>query len=132
MTLARDARAKRALLLQVSAPFHCPLMLPAQQRLKPHLDATPFAELQVPLVNNWRAEIVNTGAEAREGLFQQIPNPVKWTASIQKIVTYGADRFIEVGAGAVLTGLSRQIAPEWKGAKFGEPADLEKLHDALQ
>src|SRR5882672_1662192 len=75
--LAQAAGAKRAILLPVSAPFHCPLMKPAQARLKADLDTTPFRDLAVPLVNNWQARAVRTGAEAREGLYQQVPNPVR-------------------------------------------------------
>ncbi|HVV43994.1 MAG TPA: ACP S-malonyltransferase, partial [Bryobacteraceae bacterium] len=72
MELAKAAGAKRAVPLAVSAPFHCPLMTPAQQRLKPDLDATPFGDLQFPLVNNWQARRITTGAEAREGLYHQV------------------------------------------------------------
>jgi [acyl-carrier-protein] S-malonyltransferase len=131
MNLAKAAGAKRAVLLAVSAPFHCPLMKPAQDRLKPELDAMCFADLRVPLINNWQARGIRTGAEAREGLYQQIPNPVRWTQTIRSIAGLGVDRFVEVGAGAVLTGLCRQIDPSLKGAKFGDPADLEKVANAL-
>jgi [acyl-carrier-protein] S-malonyltransferase len=63
--LARSAGARRAMLLQVSAPFHCPLMKPAQERLKPDLDATEFHDLAIPLINNWQASEIRTAAEAR-------------------------------------------------------------------
>src|SRR5579871_3789688 len=74
--LAKTAGARRAILLQVSAPFHCSLMQPAQEKLAADLNATEFRDLAVPLVNNWQAALIRTGAEAREGLFQQVPNPV--------------------------------------------------------
>ena len=125
--LAKAAGAKRAVLLPVSAPFHCPLMKPAQDRLKADLDATEFRDLATPLVNNWQAREVRSGAEARDGLYQQVPNPVRWHESIKTLAANGATRFIEVGAGAVLTGLLRNIDPSLKGAKFGEAADWEKL-----
>src|SRR4029079_11040857 len=80
--LAKAAGARRAVLLPVSAPFHCALMKPAQERLKADLDATEFRDLAAPLINNWRARAVRTGAEAREGLYQQVPNPVLWSASV--------------------------------------------------
>ena len=131
MALAKAAGAKRAVLLPVSAPFHCPLMEPAQSRLKPELDATTFRDPAVPLINNWRAQEITTGDEAREGLIQQVPNPVRWTETIRHIAAMGMTRFVEVGPGAVLTGLCRQIDPSLKGAKFGEPSDLEKVKDAL-
>lgn len=125
--LAKAAGAKRAVMLQVSAPFHCPLMKPAQIRLRPDLDATTFRDLSVPLINNWQAREVRTGVEAREGLFHQIPNTVRWSESIAALVGAGVTRFIEVGAGGVLTGLLRNIDPALAGYKFGEAADVEKL-----
>ncbi|MEQ1886044.1 MAG: ACP S-malonyltransferase [Bryobacteraceae bacterium] len=127
MELAKAAGAKRAVLLPVSAPFHCPLMKPAQDRLKADLDSTEFRDLATPLVNNWQAREVRVGAEAREGLFQQVPNPVRWHETVKLLAASGVTRFIEVGAGAVLTGLLRNIDPTLKGAKFGESADWEKL-----
>lgn len=127
MELAKAAGAKRAILLPVSAPFHCALMKPAQDKLKADLDSTEFRDLDVRLVNNWQAREIRTGVEAREGLFQQVPNPVLWTDSIRNLVAQGVTRFIEVGAGAVLTGLLRNIDPSLTGLKFGEAADWEKL-----
>src|SRR3954447_18732097 len=81
--LAKAAGAKRALLLPVSAPFHCPLMRPAQERMRAELDAIDFADLRVPLINNWQARELRTAGEAREGLVQQIPNPVRWTETVR-------------------------------------------------
>ena len=83
MELAKAAGAQRAVLLPVSAPFHCALMKPAQERLKADLDATQFRDLAVPLINNWQAREIRTGAEAREGLYEQVPNPVRWTETIR-------------------------------------------------
>lgn len=127
VALAKAAGARRAVLLPVSAPFHCALMRPAQERLRADLDGAAFGDLACPLVNNWQAALIRTGAEAREGLYQQVPNPVRWAESIRVLAASGAARFIEVGAGAVLTGLLRNIDATLTGAKFGEPADLEKL-----
>jgi [acyl-carrier-protein] S-malonyltransferase len=127
VALAKAAGARRAVLLPVSAPFHCALLKPAQDRLKPDLDATEFRDLTVPLINNWQAREVRLGAEAREGLFRQIPNPVRWSESIALLVSRGVTRFIEVGAGAVLAGLLRNIDPALTGVKFGEAEDWDKL-----
>ncbi len=127
MNLAKAAGAKRAVLLAVSAPFHCQLMEPAQLRLRGDLDQAHFSDLAVPLVCNWDAQAIATGREAREGLYHQVPNPVRWTESIRAIAAMGVKRFVEVGAGGVLTGLCRQIDPTLTGAKFGEPGDLEKV-----
>jgi [acyl-carrier-protein] S-malonyltransferase len=128
--LAKAAGVRRAVLLPVSAPFHCALMKPAQERLAADLKATEFRDLAVPLVNNWQASIIHTGAAAREGLYQQVPNPVRWAESIQQLSSAGVNRFVEVGAGNVLTGLLRNINPELRGAKFGEAEDWEKVHAA--
>lgn len=125
--LAKAAGARRAVLLPVSAPFHCALMKPAQERLKTDLDATDFRDLATPLINNWQARAVRTGAEAREGLYQQVPNPVLWCDSIRALTAAGVTRFIEVGAGNVLTGLLRNIDASLNGTKFGEAEDWEKL-----
>lgn len=130
MELAKAAGAKRAIALPVSAPFHCPLMRPAQERLKNDLDATEFRDLAIPLINNWQAREIRSGAEAREGLHQQVPNPVRWNESIRVLAGLGATRFIEVGPGTVLTGLLRNIDATLEGAKFGEAADWEKLSQA--
>jgi [acyl-carrier-protein] S-malonyltransferase len=129
--MAKVAGARKAVVLPVSAPFHCPLMRPAQARLKIDLDAAFFSDLTVPLVNNWQAEAIRTAAEAREGVYQQVPKPVRWTESIRKIASLGVQRFVEVGPGSVLTGLCRQIEPDLNGAKFGTPQDLEKVQYVL-
>ncbi len=127
MDLAKAAGARRAVLLPVSAPFHCPLMTPAQERMRADLDAIEFRNLSVPLVNNWQAREIRTGAEAREGLYHQIPNPVRWSDSIAWLVGRDVKRFLEVGAGGVLTGLLRNIDSSLTGIKFGEAEDWEKL-----
>ena len=129
--LAKAAGARRAILLPVSAPFHCPLMHPAQQLLGVDLNATEFRNLTVPLVNGWQAQVIRTGAEARAGLYHQVPNSVRWTDVIQKLASLGVGRFIEVGAGGVLTGLLRNINNQLEGSKFGEAIDLEKVHAAI-
>ncbi|MGH9628100.1 MAG: ACP S-malonyltransferase [Bryobacteraceae bacterium] len=128
--LAKTAGARRAVLLSVSAPFHCPLMKPAQQRMSDELNTALFRDLQVPLINNWRAKEIRTAADARAGLIEQIPNPVLWTQSIRCLVSRGVTSCIEVGPGSVLTGLLRSIDSGVQGLKFGEAADLQKLRDA--
>jgi [acyl-carrier-protein] S-malonyltransferase len=128
--LARAAGARRAVLLPVSAPFHCALMAPAQERLRADLDVTEFRDLACPLVNNWQAREIRSGAEAREGVYQQVPNPVRWLETIRYLAGQGVARYVEVGAGGVLTGLLRNIDPGLDGVKFGEPADLEKVRSA--
>jgi [acyl-carrier-protein] S-malonyltransferase len=124
---AKAAGARRAILLQVSAPFHCALMKPAQERLAADLNAITFSDLSCPLINNWQAREVRTAEEARQGLYQQVPNPVRWCESIRYLAMLGVERFIEVGAGGVLTGLLRSIDPRLSGLRCGEAADLDVL-----
>jgi [acyl-carrier-protein] S-malonyltransferase len=128
--LAKSAGARRAVILPVSAPFHCALMKPAQERLAPDLNMAEFRDLLVPLVNNWQARAIHTAEEARTGLFEQVPNPVLWSDSIRYLASEGVTRFVEVGAGGVLTGLLRNIDPDLTGLRFGEAGDLEKLNAA--
>ncbi len=106
---ATAAGARMAVLLEVSAPFHCTLMEPARDAMAADLDAADFKDLQVPLVNNWAASEITSGEQAREGLKQQIPNPVLWTRTVQHLASRNVSRFIEVGPGRVLTGLLRGI-----------------------
>ncbi len=127
MELAKTAGAKRAISLPVSAPFHCPLMMPAQKLLEADLNATTFADLTIPLVNNWQARLIHTGSEARQGLYEQVPNPVRWTESIRLLIAEGAVHWIEVGPGGVLGGLLRNIDGNQKALKFGEADDVKTL-----
>ncbi len=127
MELAKTAGAKRAISLPVSAPFHCPLMVPAQKLLEADLNATTFADLKIPLVNNWQARLIHTASEARQGLYEQVPNPVRWTESIRLLIAEGAVHWIEVGPGGVLGGLLRNIDGNQKALKFGEADDVKNL-----
>jgi [acyl-carrier-protein] S-malonyltransferase len=131
MQLAKAAGAKRAIPLPVSAPFHCPLMRPAQERLTPALNATVFHPLAFPLINNWQAHLVADPLACRQGLIEQIPNPVRWTETVRELGRRGIKRFVEVGPGGVLVGLCRSIDPTLRGFKFGEAADLEALTESL-
>jgi len=127
MALAKAAGARRAVPLPVSAPFHCALMQPAQQRLRLDLDATAFGDLSCPLVNNWQAREIRLGAEAREGLYRQVPSPVRWVDSIRYLAQQGVVQAWEVGAGSVLAGLVRGIEPKLTVGKAGEADDLAAL-----
>lgn len=127
VTLAKAAGARRAVVLSVSAPFHCELMKPAQERLRADLDAIHFADLACPLVNNWQAREIRTGAEAREGLYQQVPNPVRWVDTIRHLVAQGIGRTLEVGPGGVLTGLMKGVDGAVVSQKAGEVEDLNTL-----
>lgn len=104
--------ARRAMLLKVSAPFHCALMMPAQEQMQPLLAATAFNTLQFPIVNNVDAALTSDGAQAREALVRQISSAVRWTDSISVLLEQGVTTFVEVGPGKVLTGLVKAIAKE--------------------
>ena len=110
--LAKMRGAKRSIMLNVSAPFHCALMRPAEERLAADLDTLDFSDLSVPLVNNVDALVVRTSAEARDGLKRQVTAPVRWEQSMRALRLQGVDWFVEVGPGRVLTGLLRQIDRE--------------------
>jgi len=127
IALAKQARCKRAVLLPVSAPFHSPLMAPAQERMKVELDQATFRDLQVPLINNVDAREVRSGSEARVGLVRQVSSPVRWTETVRLLARLGVTQAIEVGPGGVLGGLIRSIEPAIATAKFGEAEDLENL-----
>ena len=125
--LAKQAGVKRAIVLEVSAPFHCALMAPAQARLAPDLDAISFSDLSIPLINNWQAREVSSGDEAREGLKQQVPNPVLWEESVKYLAAQGVERFIEIGPGRVLSGLLRSIDRELSAESVRDLDSLRKL-----
>lgn len=119
--LAEAAGARRALKLPVSAPFHCDLMKPAQARLRPLLDEASIGRLSIPMINNVDAAVVHEGEEARGGLARQVTAPVRWTESIQRMLSLGVSRFVEIGPKRVLSGLIRRIAPE------AEVENIEKI-----
>lgn len=107
--LASQAGAKRAVVLTVSAPFHCAMMVPAQKRLEADLRATEFRPLRIPLVTNVDAEAIESGEDAREALIRQVSSPVRWEDSIREMLEAGVSTFVEVGPGRVLSGILRQI-----------------------
>jgi [acyl-carrier-protein] S-malonyltransferase len=131
MNLAKEAGAKRVVPLPVSAPFHCALMKPAQERLAVDLATTAFAELAVPLVQNVNAQLTTSGAAAREGLVAQVPGTVRWTESIRLLIEEGVTQWVEVGAGGVLSGLLKNIDGNHKAVRFGEAAELEAVRGYL-
>ena len=107
--LAKERGAKKAVLLKVSAPFHCALMQPAQERLAPDLQSLQFSGLKIPVIANVDAEPKTSAEASREALIRQVTGAVQWTFCMKKLIALGAQRFIEVGPGKALTGLMRQI-----------------------
>ncbi len=127
----KEAGAKRAVALPVSAPFHCALMKPAEERLAPVLAALAFKDPAVPLVNNVDARPVTSGAACREGLVRQVSSAVRWQESVERLVALGATTFVELGPGTVLSGLIRKIAKEATVLSVSDPESLEKTCTAL-
>ena len=130
--LAKQRGARRALLLPVSAPFHCALMKPAQERLAADLERLAFDDLRFPLINNLGAQEVRDAAEARAGLIGQVSAPVLWEQSVRKLVSLGVSRFVEVGPGKVLSGLLRQIDPSLAAFQVQDAASLEATVESLR
>ena len=126
--LAKARGAKRAIPLKVSAPFHCALMQPAQERLALDLDALAIQDPAIPLVNNADARIVHAASEVRDGLKRQVTAPVRWEQSMRLLRQEGVDLFVEVGPGKVLAGLMRQIDRQ---AECLHVEDLVSLNEVL-
>lgn len=123
--LAQVRGARKVRSLPVSAPFHCGLMKPAQERLARVLEEITFQDLRVPLVNNLEAREVRDATGAREGLIGQVSSPVLWSESIERLVEAGVSTFVEVGPGRVLRGLIRRIAPSVKVYNVGNREQVE-------
>jgi [acyl-carrier-protein] S-malonyltransferase len=123
--LAKSRGARRAIILQVSAPFHCELMRPAAERLAPLLEAAEFRDLKVPLATNVDARLIRSGAEAKDALMRQVTQPVRWEEAIRRLLDEGVTTFVEIGPGKVLSGLVRQISPASQTLSVSDPASLE-------
>ena len=129
--LAEERGAKRAKMLPVSAPFHCSLMNPAQERLAADLNGLNFAAPQVPVIANVYAKPVEDAVSSREALIRQVTGSVKWSESIQLLISRGVQTFVEVGPGKVLSGLMRQIDRTKKAVNVEDDASLQKTLEYL-
>ncbi|HEX3281872.1 MAG TPA: ACP S-malonyltransferase [Pyrinomonadaceae bacterium] len=129
--LLKNAGAKRVVKLNVSAPFHCALMLPAQERLAFDLESVSFQDLSTPLVTNVDAAANTAGDAARDAVIRQVSAPVRWFESVQLLVQQGAENFVEAGPGKVLSGLMRQISREVKCFNVEDAASLKAASAAL-
>jgi [acyl-carrier-protein] S-malonyltransferase len=107
--IASQQGAKRAVILPVSAPFHCALMMPSQEKLERDLQKVEFSALRVPLVTNVDADTIESGEAARSALVRQVTMPVRWAESVRLLIDEGVNTFVETGPGRVLSGLLRQI-----------------------
>lgn len=129
--LAKSRGVKRAMLLPVSAPFHCALMAPAAVVMQERLAEATVRAPSVPIVSNVTAGRVTDPDDIRARLVQQVTGTVRWRESILAMRAMGVDSVIELGAGRVLTGLTRRIDPEMHGAAAGTPAEIETLLKTL-
>ena len=132
IALARERGARRAVLLPVSAPFHCALIRPAEERLAEDLARVAFADLTIPLVNNVDAALITSGEAARDGLRRQVSRPVRWEESVRRLLAEGVTTFIEVGPGRVLSGLIRAIDRSVRTLAVEDPASLEETLKELR
>jgi len=123
--VAKKRGVRRALPLPVSAPFHCELMKPAEEKLAPVLDQAPFKDLWVSLVSNVDASPIGTATAVRNALLRQVASPVRWVESVQKMVSMGVRRFVEVGPGSVLTGLIKRIDSNVELINVSDVASIE-------
>jgi len=123
--LAKQKGAKRAVMLQVSAPFHCALMQPAADHLASELSQIQVHEPRVPVVANVDAQPNSQAARIKALLVQQVTAPVRWEASVTKVAELGATRGLELGSGAVLSGLVKRIAPTIRMSTIGEPHEVD-------
>lgn len=129
--LAKERGAKRAVMLPVSAPFHCSLMQPAQDRLAVDLQALRFSAPRVPVVTNVDAKAIQDAEQAREALIRQVTGAVQWVRSVQALIAAGIQTFVEVGPGKVLTGLLRQIDRSKTGLNVECEESLQRTLSAL-
>jgi [acyl-carrier-protein] S-malonyltransferase len=125
--VAKAHGVRRAMLLPVSAPFHCALMAPAAEAMEKALAAAPLAPPVVPVVANVTAERVIDPDAIRGLLVRQVTGTVRWAESVQAMAGWGVESFIELGAGKVLAGLVRRVAPDAEAASVGTPAEIEAV-----
>ncbi|MEQ8697645.1 MAG: ACP S-malonyltransferase, partial [Bauldia litoralis] len=129
--IAPDKGARRAMLLQVSAPFHCSLMKPAADAMAEELSHVPPGAPRVPLVANVTASAVSDGKTIGDLLIEQVTAMVRWRESCTYMKEHGVDTLVEIGSGKVLSGLARRIDSELTGVAVNTPADIEGLIRSL-
>ena len=131
VALAAERGGKKSVLLPVSAPFHCALMQPAADRLAVELAAIPVRDPVIPVVRNVDAEVSRTAADVTHALLAQVARPVRWAACVERLAREGADVFVEVGPGRVLSGLLKRIVDDVKGYAIEDPTGLDRTLAAL-
>ena len=128
---AKELGAKRVVPLSVSAPFHCALMKPAEDRLAPELRAIQTQTPRVPIVANVDAELKRDASAAIDALVQQVSSPVRWEAVVRRLASEGVTTYVEVGPGTVLSGMVRRIHREATVVNFGTPGDLAAIEPLI-
>jgi [acyl-carrier-protein] S-malonyltransferase len=124
--ICKTKGARRAVMLPVSAPFHCALMQPAQEEVARVLDTLKLSDLRIPVAANVTGKLVTTASEARDALIRQVTSAVRWVDCVHSLIAAGANVFIEAGPGKVLTGLMKQIDGAQKALNVEDPASLNK------
>jgi [acyl-carrier-protein] S-malonyltransferase len=127
VAIAKERGVRRAMLLPVSAPFHCALMAPAAEAMTEALAEAAIGRPAVPVVANVTADPTTEPDRIRELLVLQVTKTVRWRESVQAMIGRGVDSFVELGAGKVLTGLAKRIAPDAAALAAGTPAEIEAL-----
>ena len=130
--LMKAAGAKRAVMLPVSAPFHSHLMEPAADKLKVELDKVTLSDAQIPVVANVNGQILTDASAIKESLVKQAASPVLWEDCVATMVNFGAQAFVEVGPGKVLTGFTKKINKEMQLANVEDVASLAKTLEFLE
>jgi len=131
VTLAKERGARRAVMLPVSAPFHCPLMAPAAEAMREALGEVSLAPPLVPIVANVTAEPVREPERIRSLLVEQVTAMVRWRESVLRMKQEGVEQLVELGAGKVLSGLTRRIDRELSAVSVNEPDDIESFLKSL-
>lgn len=129
--ILKEKGAKRAIKLNVSAPFHCALMMPAQEKLAADLQGISYGDFVFPIVQNVDAQVNNDSAKVCEALTRQVSNPVRWLQSVENLVKLGVETFVEVGAGKVLSGLVKQINREVRLLNVENTESLNLTKEAI-
>jgi [acyl-carrier-protein] S-malonyltransferase len=123
--VAKKRGVRRALPLPVSAPFHCALMKPAEERLRPVLESAGLKNLWVSLISNVDASPIGTATAVRNALLRQVASPVRWVESVERMIAMGVRRFVEIGPGSVLTGLIKRIDASVELINVSDVASIE-------
>jgi [acyl-carrier-protein] S-malonyltransferase len=124
---ARELGARRVIPLQVSAPFHCALMKPAQDRLAPELRSIRAHDPRVPVIANVDGQPKRTATDAIEALIAQIASPVRWEDVVHRLASEGVTTYVEVGPGTVLSGMVRRIIGDATVANLAGPDDVQSI-----